>query len=726
MYGGLAVLVLVVVSAGGIALRVHQVERNPLHAMAEHGARATVRVVLDDTPSPLHGPSYGTRNAESRAVVRGDLRGARIGGRWVSIGGEVLLLVPSEQWRELIAGQEVTVEAGLVPPRSAEPLVAVLSVYGPPTDPTTAPPWQRGAAYLRARLRETSTTVLGPAAAGLLPGLVVGDTSMLPSGVVREFRDAGLSHLTAVSGANLAIVCGAVLLLLRLLRIGPVLAASAAGLALLGFVLLAGPEPSVLRAAVMGAITLLALVLGRERSALPALSAGVVGLVLVVPGLATSVGFALSVAATAALVLLAPAWSAALHSRGVPIGVAEALAVPAAAQVATAPLVAALSGRIGLLAVLANVLAGPMVAPATVLGVTATVTASVLPWFARALVWLAAPELEWVLAVAHHAAAVPGAALEWPSGARGGLLLAVFLVIASVALRVRRVRRVLAVTLVLVVAVLVPVRTLRPAWPVPGWSMVVCDVGQGDGLALATGEPNTAVIVDTGPDSAAVDDCLDRLGIRRVPLIVITHLHADHMGGLASVLEGRAVGTVAVGGASEPAWAMEEIRRASAEAGTRLIRIGEGQRLRWSRLALEVLAPTVPPTESEASINDSSLVLMATTTAGRILLTGDIELRAQTRLLSSGRNLRADVLKVPHHGSRTTIPRFLHVVRPRLALISVGHDNDYGHPSRMVVGSLTRAGARVLRTDRRGDIAVLAGRHGPATVSRGDPLQPDS
>lgn len=725
--GVLLVLVLVVVSTGGIALRVHQVERNPLRSMAERGAETTVRLVLGDAPESLHGPSYGARRAEDRAMVRGELRGARVGDRWMAVGGDVLLLVPTRTWQDLIAGQRVTVEGRLVPPRSAELLVAVLSVYGPSLNPTIAPVWQRGAQHLREGLSDTAAAVLAPSAAGLLPGLVVGDTSGLPREVVREFRTAGLSHLTAVSGANLAIVCGAVLLLLRLLRVGPVVSALAAGLALLGFVVLAGPEPSVLRAAAMGAITLLALVLGRQRSALPALSASVIGLLLFLPGLATSVGFALSVAATAALVMLAPAWSAVLRARGVPVGLAEAIAVPAAAQVATAPLIAALSGQVSIVAVLANMLAGPMVAPATVLGVTATVIAPVSTWFAQALVWLTTPELEWVLAVAHHASTVPGATFEWPSGVTGGLMLAGLSVAVLVALRSRRMRWVLAVLVLLAGVVLVPVRVFRPGWPVPGWSMVVCDVGQGDGLVLATGQPGTAVVVDTGPDTAAMNDCLGRLGVHRVPLVVLTHLHADHVGGLGAVLEDRAVGAVALGGARGPGWALEDVRRETRAAGTRLVRLSAGRQLRWPDLVLEVLAPTGSRTRtaSEETINDSSLVLMANTGAERILLTGDIELRGQSRLLASERNLRADVLKVPHHGSRDTSPRFLHAVRPRLALISVGHGNDYGHPSELVVDTLTRAGARVLRTDREGDIAVLAGPEGLATVSRGDPLRLD-
>lgn len=725
--GLLVVLMVTAFAAGGVALRVHQVEWHPLGEVADRGGTATVRVVLGDGPQPLQGASYGASKAADRALVRAELRTATIAGRRLSVGGELIMLVPTEQWRGLIAGQTVTVTGRLMPPKSGELVVAAMRVSGPPSATGAAPGWQQTAEGLRNGLRRSSVAVLSPAAAGLLPGLVVGDTGSLPPEVVDEFNTAGLAHLTAVSGANLAIVCGAVLLLLRWSGVGPVGSAVGAGGSLVGFVVLAGPEPSVLRAAVMGAITLLALVLGRDRSALPALAASVIGLVLFWPGLSTSMGFALSVAATAGLVLLAPRWSAALHSRGVPVGVAEAVAVPAAAHVVTAPLVAAFAGEVSAVAVLANLVAGPAVAPATVLGVLATVVAPLSGWSAEALVWLSSPALEWVLMVAHRAAGIPGAAIRWPSGTGGGLLLAVLSAMVLILLRIKHIRWVFAALVLVAGVVLVPVRVLEPGWPTPGWSMVVCDVGQGDGMVLSTGQPGEAVVVDTGPEPAVNADCLRRLGVHKVPLVVLTHLHADHVGGLASVLADRGVGAVGISGLHEPAWAMADLVRDTRARGIRVVTLHAGQRLRWPGLTLDVLAPvgSLARASSAEQANDASLVLRATTPAGRLLLTGDIELIGQSQLLASGLDLRADVLKVPHHGSRYTTPRFLRAVRPRVAVISVGDGNTYGHPSPLVVGALTRAGTRVLRTDHEGDIAVLPGQQGPRTASRGDPIRAD-
>lgn len=555
---------------------------------------------------------------------------------------------------------------------------------------------------------------------------MIGDTGALPATVREEFRKAGLTHLTAVSGANLAIVCGAALALLRLVRAPRPLAAAGAGCALLGFVVLAGGEPSVLRAAVMGGIGLLALVLGRGRATLPALAASVIVLLLVDPELAIRPGFALSVTATAALVLIAPGWSAALRGRGVPRGFAEALAVPAAAQLATGPVVVALSGEFSLVGVLANILAEPVVAPATVLGVAATLVAGV-PLLGELLVRAAAPELEWILLVARRAADVPLATVPLPAGFFGAVLLVGVAGLVLLGTRFRATRRwtVLGACVSLVV-VLVPV-AVRPPWPPSGaWSLVACDVGQGDALVLGTGARNTAVVVDTGPSAALVGDCLDRLGVERVPLLVLTHPHSDHFSGISGVSDGRRLGRVALGGTCRGAWNGTGVRQRIEAAGAREVRLAAGQRLGWPGLVLEVLAPAADGCRAAGErVNDASTVLKAITPAGRVLLTGDIELAAQRRLLGSGGGLRAEVLKVPHHGSRYTSEEFLRAVSPELALISVGHGNDYGHPSAAIVATLRSSGALVRRTDRRGDIAVLGPPVRLRVVGSGQPFRSD-
>lgn len=718
-----------VAAALATAAQAHHAAAHPLRAAAADGAAATVWVRLTGDPRPLHQPGYaGQAAGAERVAIAAALRHATTaGGNWRA-GGRLLLLAPADGWRGLLPGQLVTAEGLLTPPEGGDLTVAVLQVRGPPRDIGPPPWWQGHAGAVRTGLRDAST-VLPERPAGLLPSLVVGDTSALPPAVTEEFRTAGLSHLTAVSGTNVAIICGAVLLLLRLLRVGPRTAAVLAGVALVAFVVVARPSPSVLRAAVMGAVTLLALVLGRNRSAMPALAGAVLVLLMADPELGVEPGFALSVLATGALVLLAPRWSGALRQRGWPAGVAEALAVPVAAHVVTAPVVAAISGKISLVAVVANLLAAPVVAPATVLGALAALLGLVHDGAAEFVVRLAGPFVGWLVTVGHHAAAVPGAAVGWPEGWAGGLLLAAATAGALLLLRLRRLRTVVTAAVAGVLLVLVPTRVAPPGWPATGWAVVACDVGQGDAVALATAEPGRAVVVDTGPEPGPVRGCLDRLGVRRVPLVVLSHLHADHLGGLSALLDGRAVGAVAVGPLDKPKWAFDQVRRLTARAGVPLVRLRAGQRLHWTGLTIDVLGPRHPPgpmgeDDDGTSVNDASLVLRADTAAGRVLLTGDIELAAQSDLLGSGVDLGADILKVPHHGSRYSSPRFLAAVRPRVALVSVGAGNRYHHPNPGVLTMLTDAGATVLRTDQRGDIAITRGHASTSVVARGNPRPP--
>ncbi|MGH3984238.1 MAG: DNA internalization-related competence protein ComEC/Rec2 [Pseudonocardiaceae bacterium] len=709
-----------------------QVERHPVRAGAEGGLAATVSVQLSDDPQAVNSSGYGGRRPQpQRVVIRAELEAAELAGRQWRTGGRVVLLAPAQGWTGLLPGQRVRATGLLTVPNRSDLTVAVLRVRGQPEVLAAPTAVQRVAERLRSGLR-VAAGVLDPEPAGLLPALVVGDTSTMVPTVEDEFRAAGLAHLTAVSGANVAILCGAVLGLARLARAGPRTAGILAGLVLVGFVVLCRPSPSVLRAAAMGAVTLVALMLGRRRSAVPALCAAVLVLLLVDPALGGDPGFALSVLATGALVLLAPGWAAGLRRHGVPPGIAEALAVPAAAHVATAPVVAGLSGQVSLVAVLANLLAAPAVAPATVLGVLAAVLGPLHPGAAAVVVHVAGPVVGWLVGVGHHGAAVPDGMMQWPGGTSGALLLALLVGAALFAMRAHRLRVLVAAGLVGALLVLVPTRYVLPGWPVTGWVVAACDVGQGDAVVLATAEPDRAVLVDTGPDPGPVSACLDRLGIRRLALVVISHLHADHVGGLVGALRGRTVSAVALGPGRSPPWAFTEVLRAAGVAHVPVVAVTAGQRLSWPGLVLDVLAPlrassVVGDHDAEVDgtvVNNASVVLRATTPAGRVLLTGDVELDAQADLLAARTDLRADVLKVPHHGSRYAAKEFFAAVEPRVAIVSVGAHNRYGHPSRHVLDALVRTGSQVVRTDLNGDVLVAAGRTGLQVVIRGAAQRP--
>ena len=592
------------------------------------------------------------------------------------------------------------VHGRLRPAQRGDDVAAVLSGRGAPAVRSPPSRVQRAAGVLRAGLQE-AVAPLPAAERGLLPGLVVGDTSRLDDELRDDFRTVGLSHLTAVSGTNVAIVTGAVLLLGRRLGVGVRGSPLLAVVALAGFVVLARPSPSVLRAAVMGVVGLAALSTGNRRAAVPALATAVVVLVLVDPDLAAAPGFALSVLATAGLLVLAPGWREAL-SRRLPGWLADALAVPAAAQVACGPVVVAISAELGLLSVPANLLAVPAVAPATVLGVGAALLAPVWLPAAQAVAWLGWLPTAWLVLVARTGARLPGATTPWPAGATGALLLAALSVALLVALRRRAWRRAVAACTAGALAAATSLALVRPAWPPPGWFLVVCDVGQGDAVVLHAGD-GRAVLVDVGPDPRAVDRCLRRLDVRQVPLVLLTHDHADHVDGLAGVLRGRAVGQVQVGPLDEPEQQSRDLRATAERAGVPVERPALGERRTLGPLAWEVLAPGRPFSGTTSDPNNSSLVLRLTVGPTTVLLTGDVEPEAQRDLLGRGVDVRADVLKVPHHGSDAQEPAFLDAVGAAVALTSVGADNTYGHPSSR---TLAAAAPSSFRTDLHGDLAL--------------------
>ncbi|MEO3842305.1 ComEC/Rec2 family competence protein [Streptomyces sp. B22F1] len=630
-----------------------------------------------------------------------------------------------QAWLGLLPSTRVRVDARVSPDSGGGRAVgAVLRAAGDgPPDVVGGPSAaQRAAGALRGGLREATDGLTADARA-LLPGLVVGDTSRIPAELQDAFHATDLTHLLAVSGANftilLALLIGPPHLAARAERRGlaprlgiPLrVTALLGGLLTLGFVVVCRPEPSVLRAAVCGLLTLLALGTGRRRSLLPALAAAVLLLVLYDPWLAREYGFLLSVLATAALLTLAPRWSAALRARRVPPRLAEALAAAGAAQAVCAPVVAVLAARVSLVAIPCNLLAEFAVAPATVLGFAALAVALPAMPVAEVLATPAGWAAEWIAAVARTGAALPGATYGWPGGWYGGLALAAATPPLLLGFRRLARRRWLctACALLVLLAVLRPVPLTRvlTGWPPAGWRLVACDVGQGDALALAAGDGD-AVVVDAGPDPALVDRCLRDLGVRRIPLVVLTHFHDDHVAGLAGVLRGRAVGAVQVGGLDEPPGQAAAVRRTAAAAGVPVVRARPGERRRVGGLSWQVVWPAAgapPPAEP----NDASVTLLVETAGLTVLLPGDLEPPAQRALLAAAPRLpRLDALKVPHHGSAYQDHELLRRLRPRFALVSAGAGNPYGHPSPRTVAALRAQGAAVLRTDLHGPLALTA------------------
>jgi competence protein ComEC len=707
---GFAVAVVAVPLAGRLALA----RASPLVRLAE--AHAAVTAELTVTADPRLLAATGVAGAPRAAIAAESRSVGTTRERW-TVSGSVVVIAPATGWRGVLPGQRVQVSGTLAPSLDLGLLSVTMFVQAPPHLIGRPPWWQRAAGDVRSSLRAAAAG-LPAQERGLLPGLIDGDTSQLDPVLAQRFRLAGLTHLVAVSGTNCSILVGALLLALRRMRVRPSICALAGAVVLVAFVVVARGSPSVLRAALMAVIALVSLATGRPRQALPALSAAVLGLLAWDPTLAVDAGFTMSVLATAALVIIAPGWADALRRRHVPLGVAEAVAVAAAAHLVSAPVIAAISGRVSVVAIPANVLAEPVVALTTVLGFGAAVLAPI--WLAPAGVLAAAAgwPCRWLVWVADHLGGLPGAALPWPGGLTGGLAL-----LAAIAVGWRLARRagparLLTVGVVVAALAQIPLRQVGAGWPPPHWIMVACDIGQGDGIVLPAG-PQSAVVVDTGPDPVPMDRCLRDLGVTDVPLLVLTHYHLDHVGGIVGVLHERRVVRVVTGPLAEPASGVELVHAALAGRGLAISTVRAGQRLTVGRVRLDVLGPASAFHGTRSDPNNSSLVTRATIGGVRILLSADAEIEAQQAMLAAHVDVRADVLKVPHHGSAYFDPDFLAAVHAQVGVISVGLHNDYGHPSPLLLAELARLHIPVRRTDLDGDVAVVSTARGLATVERG-------
>ena len=421
--------------AASMAMHVAALHRGPVAELAQSERTVELGIRLTRDPVEVHSHS-GRRllvaDATAYALRQRD-------GMWQPVHAPVTMFAITGQWLGLLPGQRLTVVAKLRPPRATDLVSAVAFADSEPRLVGVPPFWQRWAGRVRTALR-SACAGLGADERGLVPGLVLGDVAVMPPDLTDAFRATGLTHLNAVSGANVAIVVAAMLAAGRRVGLGRRWRLTAAIAMLPAFVVLVRPSPSVLRAAVMGAVVLIAGFVGRRAVAVPVLSASVLLLVLLDPFLARSPGFAMSVLATGAIVVIAPAWTRRL-SRRMPRSLAAAIAVPAAAQLACTPVLVAAFGQLTPWAIPANLLAAPAVAPATLAGICCALAALVLPGVAVVPAQLAGLAAAWLAMVARTLAAMPGAGLRGPSGWTGIAALAGAVAGARLVVRVIRRRR---------------------------------------------------------------------------------------------------------------------------------------------------------------------------------------------------------------------------------------------------------------------------------------------
>ncbi len=578
-------------------------------------------------------------------------------------------------------------------------LWVVCSLFAPaePYTVATPPPWVMSVRDdFAARVAR-----FGGDGALLLPGLVLGDTSHVPETLDRAMKITSLAHLTAVSGANCAVIVATVYGLTALAGFGIWVRTFAAALGLGAFVILVGAEPSVIRAGIMACLALLALALGRSAAGLTVLCATVIIALALAPTLAHSVGFALSVSATTGLLVLAKPLTEILE-RWLPGRFALVLAVPLAAQIAVQPLLLIFSASIPTYGIPANALADPLAPLATIAGLFALATTP-LPWVSLPFLGLAWMASSAIAGIARVTAALPWATIPWPSGWLGIALATVCTLLVAWAILTRRSSIALIGVLLVAASLSTTVGGGAVAWATAPrvWSAAQCDVGQGDAMVLRDGD--TVALIDTGRDEHALRSCLDRLNIQQIDLLVLTHFDIDHVGAY-NVVVGR-VGTVLHG--PTDGIADEVTVRRLGEAGAHVVDARRGLTGTFGRWDWRVLWPTKFLTVEPG--NPASVVLCFRSTTGpqlSILNLGDLPAQQQDAMLALGGVGPVDVVKVSHHGSRDQSPALYTRIRAGVGLIGVGAGNEYGHPTDQTLAMLAGVGTVAVRSDRDG-IALL-------------------
>jgi competence protein ComEC len=603
----------------------------------------------------------------------------------------------------LLPGQSFSARARVI--RSDEARVAVLALLeGDITVLTPASRVARTLGSIRTGLREIS----GDGDSGaLIPGMVLGDTSKQSAQFKESMKRSGLTHLVAVSGANFAIVSGFVLWLMQFLvrklrwRLG------ATALTLIAFIALVRPSPSVLRAAAMAAVLLLAQGSGRARDSLPALGFAMGAVVIADPWQSRDAGFALSVMATAGLLLFAPK-IVTFFTRYVPKLFAEALAPPIAATLFCSPILVALSGYISPISVVANLLAAPVVAPITILGFIAALLAPIVPFVSAILISIIRYPAGFIGIVAQWASHFP--VLSLGVGMQG--FVRIILIIAF-AISIRTFLKPIFRKMIVFFLILLLAMTWIHRFPSGDWQVAQCDVGQGDSLVLNLGS-HRAIVIDVGPDSAAEDRCLRQLGIEEISLLILTHFHADHVQGLEGAMNGRNIGALWVSTNSEPHVESQRVYELIGKRPITIVHKGMQTSIAGG-INLSVLWPesTVRAFESMpgdgSAINNSSIALLVETPHYSLFAAGDLEPPAQSQIAPSLHHV--DIYKVSHHGSKYQDETLMKILKPQIAIISVGEGNSYGHPALSTIAALRQGGARVVRTDRDGTIALTAREH---------------
>jgi competence protein ComEC len=556
--------------------------------------------------------------------------------------------------------------------------------------------------------------------AGLLNGMLIGYREGLSREVTDAFCDAGLTHIMAVSGANIVFLIIPLAFIFKRLRLGNRTSGLLTMAFLFVFIFITGFEPSVLRAVVMASVMLTARMLNRETDVYTTIAFAAMLLLLCSPCMLFNVGFQLSFAATLSLVMLyGNIKKLIVRSRFIPQAIASILAATLAAQLGVLPITLACFNRVSLVAVLSNLIAAPLLEFITIIGMFMAVLGQISIVFSQLLGYINCVFLSIILYITKISSSVPFASIRTVTPPTAGIVLyyiALWFLLWYRPLKNIRIKpRYIAAALVLsaVPALVIPM--------VPGkLEVVFLDVGQGDSAFIRTCTGKNVLLDGGGStdpnamskvgESVIAPFLLDK-GVTALDAVIASHGHSDHTQGLLTAMEQFRVDSLII-----PLTADDEgFEKLLELAGSKRIKVERCERGDVIKLdretSLDVLSPSPELETAETSLNNTSLVLKLHYGDADVLFTGDAEAEAEQQLLEGGADLAAEVLKIGHHGSSTSTGRtFLEKVDPVAAVISVGR-NNFGHPSPVTLDLLRDEGVRVFRTDECGAV-VLTSRGG--------------
>ena len=546
-------------------------------------------------------------------------------------------------------------------------------------------------------------------AQALVLGITIGDDSDLSEGLKQQMRDLSLSHLTAVSGTNCSILIAATFGLLAKAGFRTRGRVIGSLIALVLYLALVGDQPSVYRAAAMATFALLALLSKSRLNPIATLAASVITILLIDPTMASDYGFALSALATLGLLSFAPSLYQKLKAR-MPRWLALSISVSLSAQLFCLPVLATLQPEQSSVSIVANVFVEPVVAIITLVGMLATVCSLISPWLASLLFWLASLPAQYIVAVTKFLASLDAPTVEVSTWV---LLLAV-LVVALVALtQLPRLERASKFVISLVASTLIALQLssqLSGVFPIKNWVYASCDVGQGDATVIRS--RGATAVIDVGREPKIINRCLNRLGIKSIDLLVLTHFHADHVAGLAGAIRNRSVNLALVSSFPDERpganWIQDQLR----ESRIKYFEVKKGDRGKLGDFSWLVLSPHRDGEGSEDP-NDGSVTMLWQSANINVVTLADLGEKGQMRLgeeLDSWDNpnlhKNPTILKVSHHGSADQFAELYEWLKPTIATISAGKANSYGHPTRKTLKLLSETSSHTLRTDQLGGISI--------------------